>query len=281
LIYKNIAGIKVPSVGTGTWEMGGRNTPDYSKDSHWVNIIQKAISLGMGHIDTAEIYGGGHAEELTGLAIRDFRRNDLFITSKVWHTNLKKSDVLRAAERSLSRLGTGYFDLYLIHFPNPSVPVEETIEAMNFLADQKLTRLIGVSNFEKPLLEKAIRASSYPIAANQIEYGLLSRNKGVYTQNAENEIIPYCRENNISIIAWRPLGKDNFGKLASNPFILSLSKKYQKTPAQIALNWVVSNDNVLTIPKTGSFEHLFDNALSTDFELSKTDRDILNKTFTQ
>lgn len=281
MIYKDIAGIKIPAVGTGTWEMGGRDKPDYSKDTHWVNILQKAISLGMWHIDTAEYYGGGHAEELTGLAIRDFKRNEVFITSKVWSTNLKKPDMLRAAERSLNRLGTSFFDLYLIHFPNPSVPVEEAIEAMNDLAEQGITRLIGVSNFEKPQLEKAIRASSIPIAANQIEYGLLSRNQGIYTQNAENDIIPFCKEHNISIIAWRPLGKDNFGKLATNPLILSLSKKYQKTPAQIAINWVISHDNMITIPKTGSFEHLIDNAEAADFEMHKNDIDALQKTFLQ
>ena len=260
MIMKTIGNIEVPAIGLGTWEMGGRMEPDFSQDKHWIDIIRKGIELGLTHIDTAEMYGNGHTEELVGEAIKDVPRKDLFITTKVWSTHLKHDDLLRACENSLKRLKIDYVDLYLIHFPNPSVPLQESLAAMNLLVEQKLVKLIGMSNFNRSDLEKALRYTTQPIAANQIEYSLLARNKGTYVDGAENEIIPFCRENNITIIAWRPLGKEKFPILASHPVIQQICNRYKASPAQIALAWLIHQKGIVTIPKTGNLQHLTENA---------------------
>ena len=207
MIYKKISDYNVPAVGLGTWEMGGGEQADYSHDRHWITIIRSAIENGLTHIDTAEMYGNGHTEELVGEAIKGFPRQNLFITTKVWLTHLRSNDLFSSFEKSLRQLQTDYIDLYLVHHPNPDIPLEETLMAMNRLVEQKRVRAIGVSNFDISLIKEAVRISSVPISAVQIEYSLLARNSGIYTQNQEKEIIPYCQENQIAVIAWRPLGK--------------------------------------------------------------------------
>ncbi|MEM3898074.1 MAG: aldo/keto reductase, partial [Nitrososphaerota archaeon] len=126
-------GEKIAAIGLGTWMIGGGTSPDYSRDRDAIEVIRYAIELGITHIDTAEMYGGGHAEELVGEAIRVFKRDEVFIASKVWHTNLRYDDVLRACERSLKRLQTSHIDLYYIHWPSDVIPLSETMRAMERL----------------------------------------------------------------------------------------------------------------------------------------------------
>ncbi|MGC8865045.1 MAG: aldo/keto reductase [Bacteroidales bacterium] len=271
---------QVSAIGLGTWEMGGRMEADFSRDTHWVEIIRKGIELGLTHIDTAEMYGNGHTEEIVGEAISDIQRDTLFITSKVWTTNLEHDKLLKACEKSLKRLRTDYLDLYLIHFPNPNIPLKESMKAMNRLVELKMVRQIGVSNFTRRELEEAVKYSSYPIVANQIEYSLLARNKGTYVDGAENKIIPYCQHNQITVIAWRPLGKEKFSLLSSHPLIIELSRKYDASAAQIALAWLIAQEGIITIPKTGNIQHLEENAAAMRLKLEKEDLDRLSKSFT-
>jgi predicted oxidoreductase len=137
-------GIIIPVLGLGTWGMGGRESPDKTRDRETVATIRMALELGLTHIDTAEYYGAGHAEELVGEAIEGWDREKLFITSKVWHNHLHKDDLHRSMRASLKRLGVDQVDLYLVHWPNPDVPLAETMEAMEECVKGH-TRFIGLA----------------------------------------------------------------------------------------------------------------------------------------
>ena len=173
-------------LGLGTWEVGGRMSRDTSRDAEAITAIKKAIELGYTHIDTAEMYGGGHSEELVGLAINDFDRDSLFITTKVLPEHLRYKDVIKSAEGSLKRLKTDYIDLYLIHIPNPKIPIKETMQAMDLLLSQQKIRFIGVSNFSCQQLKEAQGSTENKIVNNQIEYNLLTRRSGMYNVNIES-----------------------------------------------------------------------------------------------
>lgn len=267
--------MKMPMLGLGTWQMGGRTTADYSQDKKEILAIQHAIEMGYSLIDTAELYGNGHAEELIGVAMKGFDRKKLFIVSKVFWTHLKHDQLLRAAEESLKRLGTDYLDCYLIHAPGNEVPIEETMRAMGMLVKEGLTQTIGVSNFNVPQLQAAMGATENPILTNQIQYSLTTRNHGIHTEGMERDIIPFCQKNNITIMAYRPLEK---GLLTQpNPMLDELAQKYSKTRAQIALNWLITK-NMVTIPKSSDENHLRENLGALGWNLSSQDMKKLDET---
>ncbi len=263
-------GVKIPVLGIGTWKMGGGLSADTTHDKECMFAIKIAVRLEMTHIDTAELYGNGHAEELVGEAIQEFEREQLFIATKVKQENLRYDDLISAAKRSLKRLRTGYIDLYLIHGPNPYTPIEETMKAMDYLVENKLTRFIGVSNFSGEQIKEAKKHAENKIVANQIEYNLLTRNRGQFTNSMESKIIPYCQKNGIIVIAYRPLAK---GELAKPGIKLldELTEKYGKTQAQIALNWLISKPNIVTIPKAVRIEHIKENLGAIGWRLSEED----------
>jgi diketogulonate reductase-like aldo/keto reductase len=251
---------------------------DTSRDGKGVAAIKKAIELGYTHIDTAEMYGAGHSEELVGLAMKGFDREKLFITTKVLPQHLRYKDVINAAEGSLKRLKTDYIDLYLIHIPNPEIPIEETMKAMDLLVRQMKIRFIGVSNFSVKQLKEAQGCTENKIVNNQIEYNLLTRHRGMYNVNIESEIIPFCQENDIIITAWKPLVKGRlFGE--KNELLEKISKKYNKTIAQIAINWLISKKNIITIPKATKVEHLKENMDALGWKLDKEDMSRLDEEF--
>lgn len=258
-------GVRIPVVGIGTWEMG----EDISEDDKDIKALKEAIRFGMTHIDTAESYAAGHAEELVGGAIKSFDRKNLFITTKVSPEHLRFDQVLEAAKASLGRLETNYIDLYLIHWPNPDIPLEETMRAFDFLVDEDLVRYIGVSNFSVQLLKEAQSYSKNKIVTNQVEYNLISR-------EPEKELLSFCQEKNIMLTAYQPLAR---GKLTKPGFDLldELAKKYSKTQAQIALNWLISKPNVVVIPKSSNIEHLKENLGAIGWKMEKKDIELLNK----
>lgn len=270
-------GFKIPVLGLGTWQIGGRTEPDYSEDKKSIAAIKKAIELGYTLIDTAEMYGGGHTEELVGKAIKGLDRKKLFIVSKVSSVNLAHDDVLSSARKSLARLQTTYFDLYLIHFPNPDIPLKETMKAMDYLIEKKITRFIGVSNFSVKQMQDAQKLTKHKLVTNQIQYSLMSRNSSTYCDcvNMETEIIPYCQKNDMIIMADRPLHKGDLP--ATHPLLEKLGKKYGKTINQIALNWLIRKKNIITIPKSTNIVHLKENLGALGWELSKEDQKILDK----
>jgi diketogulonate reductase-like aldo/keto reductase len=277
--YKNLTkNTKIPVLGLGTWSIGGRMSKDTRKDKEEIDAIKKAIDFGYNHIDTAEMYGAGHSEELVGLAINGFERESLFITTKVLPEHLRYKDLIKAAEGSLKRISSDYIDLYLIHVPNPKIPIKETMRAMDTLLRQKKIRFIGVSNFSVKQLKEAQKYTENKITNNQIEYNLLTRHSGMYNSDIEKEIIPFCQKNDIIITAWAPLAK---GKLIrEKPKLLEeIAEKYKKTKVQVALNWLISKKNIITIPKSTNIDHLKENLGAIGWKLEPEDMKRLDERF--
>lgn len=270
--------VKISVLGIGTWKMGGGLMVDRTRDKECILAIKTAIRLGMTHIDTAELYGNGHAEELVGEAIQEFKREELFIATKVKPDNLRYEDLIFAAKRSLKRLRISHIDLYLIHGFNPDIPIEETMKAMDYLVKSKITRSIGVSNFSVEQIKEAQKHAKNKIVANQIEYNLLTRNRGQFTNDMESKIIPYCQKNGIMVIAYRPIAK---GELAKPGIKLldELAEKYGKTQTQIAFNWLISKPNIVTIPKAVKIEHIKENLGAIGWRLSEEDMQRLDYYF--
>ena len=268
-------GAHLPALGFGTWEMGGRMEKDDSQDERFIRAVKTAVEVGFTHIDTAEMYGNGHTETIVARAIEDVQRDRLFITSKVRKENLAYADVHKACDGSLERLGTDFLDLYLVHHPNPDIPVKETFKALDELVDNGKIRRYGVSNFNVKQMEEVRQFAKRPIMANQIEYNLQTRNSGVFNRDMEKEIIPYCLKNNMLVIAWRPLVK---GELNREIEILKkLSEKYRCTPNQLAIAWLINKPLHATIAKATSEDHIRENFAAADIELEANDMKLLDR----
>jgi diketogulonate reductase-like aldo/keto reductase len=270
--YKTLKnGFKLPTIGLGTWLIGGAMEADYTNDKRDIEAIQTALELGYRHIDTAEGYAEGHCEELVGEAIKGFNRDELIIATKVTKTNLKPDDLRRSLDNSLKRLGLDYVDLYMIHSPSQDIPLSETMPVFDQLKEEGLIKNIGVSNFTVEKLEEAIKYTKNPIVSNQIEYNLLTREEGRYGGNhsMESKTIPFCQENDILVVAERPIERGLVNE--PNPLLDELAEKYSKTKAQIAINWLISKDNVVTIPKSTNREHLIENLGSIGWKMSQED----------
>ena len=256
------SGAKVPAIGMGTWGVGGYATRDATHDEEAIQALRKGIKLGMYLIDTAEMYGNGYAEEIVGKAIKPFPREEVFIVSKVLPEHLHYKDVIKAARNSLKRLGTNFIDLYLIHAPNPKIPLRETMKAMEKLVEDGLVKFIGVSNFGVAEMEETRSyLSRNDIVVNQVEYSLLER-------SIEKDVLLYCIKNRITVMAYTPLAK---GRLAKDEFLQEIGKKYGKTSAQVALNWLISKESVIAIPKAINLKHLEENAGAMGWRLTRED----------
>jgi len=271
--FKTISGVTLPVLGAGTWHMGGMKSTDRANDRQEIAALRKALFLGATHIDTAELYGNGHAEELVARAIQGMKREDLFIATKVKGDNLASDKLLSAAAGSLSRLKTDYIDLYLLHWPNPSVDREDTMKALDQLVEEGKVRHVGVSNFSVTQMREAQSLTKNKILTNQVEYNILNRNEGEFLEDVEKKVLPYCQENDIFLTAYRPLAQ---GTLAAHPALSTLAKKYQKTPAQIAIRWLLDKKNVITIPKAARIEHVKENVGSLGWTLEKEDNHFLD-----
>lgn len=261
--WKTIAGgFSMPVLGQGTWRLGGVSERDpENDDARDVAVIRRALDAGLTHIDTAEMYAGGHAEELVGEAIRGVERSRLFLTGKVWKSHLGGDGPLRAAEASLRRLGVDAFDLYLVHQVNPEIPLKETIRAMNRLQREGLARNIGVSNFSLDRLKQAQALSEVPIVANQLHYNLQVREIEL------SGLLDFCQETGVMVIAWRPLR----GVDCSVPLLTELAARYGHTPRQLALNWLISQPGVVTIVKASDPLHLAENVGAVDWRMAEED----------
>lgn len=264
MVYKELGktGKMIPAIGLGTWGIGGFETPDYSRDDEYVELLKKAIEMGYTHIDTAEYYGAGHTEELVGRAIKFFRREDLFIVSKVWPNHLKRDDLLRSLEATLRRLDTDYVDLYLIHWPNPEVPLEETLDAMAEGVRMGLIKHVGVSNFDRDLLEEAVHKSREPIVCDQVLYNIEDRGP------ERTGLLQYCQENGITLVAYSPLKRTKLSEEARK-VLERVASKHGATIYQVMLAWLISKPAVVAIPKAGSLEHLRENLEALNLKLTE------------
>ena len=268
LMEAKIGERRVGVIGQGTYGFGGYFSRKAGPERELVEILRYGISLGMTLIDTAEIYGSGISEEIVGKAIEGFKRQDVFIATKVWRSHLEYDDLIKSCKNSLERMKVKRVDLYQIHWPDESTPIKETMRAFERLADDGLIENIGVSNFSVSQMKEAMEAlSRHELRSNQMHYDLEHR-------NIEREILPFCKENKISIIAYSPLGTGDILHGRKSKVLSQVSAKYGKSKAQIALNWLASK-GVISIPKASSKEHVAENAKSTEFVLAKEDVAIL------
>ena len=252
-------GFSLPEIGIGTAYIGGNKIADYSQDDNAVKSMKKAISYGLTHIDTSELYGAGHAEELVKIATDGFDRKDLFISTKVLKTNLDRHSIVRSAKASMLRLGVGYIDLYSIHMPSFDVPLKESMSALDELVAEGLVRHIGVSNFTVELMREAQSLTKNKIVCNQFEFNLSVRERSQFhkLKRMESEIIPYCQNNDVLIVAACPI--DRGGLLKPNQIMDALSAKYNRTYAQIAINWLLCQKNVVTLTRSVNRQHFQEN----------------------
>jgi diketogulonate reductase-like aldo/keto reductase len=240
--------VLVPEIGLGTW--------NYKKG---VEPLRAAIEYDACLIDTAEAYG---TEEIVGQAIKG-QRSRVFLATKVLPRNFRWRDLVAAAEGSLRRLGTDHIDLYQLHWPNLTIPVEEPMRAMEALADVGKIRFIGVSNFWIRDLKNAQAAlSNRRIVANQVRYNLIDR-------TIEGGLLQYCQEKGITVIAYSPLATDlaNIRVLDPEGVLHRVAQASAKSEAQVALNWCVSKENVIAIPKASTVAHVMENVGASGWKL--------------
>ena len=243
-------GEKVPAIGFGTWKLGNEG----------IDAIKRSIELGANFIDTAEMYGN---ETIVGRAIKGA---DAFIATKVSPHHLHYDDVIKACNTSMQLLGVKQIDLYQIHWPNPTIPIKETMKAMEKLVDDGKIRYIGVSNFSLSELNEAQSAmSKYDIVSNQVEYNIMVR-------GIENDLLPFCRKEHITIIAYSPLARGAvFKEKKVYELLNELAGKYGKSIAQISLNYLIADGGVVAIPKASDPKHVEENVGAADFTMSKED----------
>lgn len=268
--YETLGSLSIPKLGFGTWKIGGGSYADPKLDSVSLTALRSALEVGYTHFDTAEMYGGGHTEELLSQAIRDSRvdREKLFITTKVMPANLKYHDVLNACENSLRRLKMEHIDLYLIHWPSMGMRLEDTFRALNKLVHDKKVRHLGVSNFNLRLLKESQALSDTPLITNQVPYSISDRS---YVQNG---VLEYCQQNDILLTAYEPVDK---GRLNISRVLQSVAEAHNATPYQIALAWLIAQPRVITIPMSYNPQHIRENFESSEIELTEEEFKTLNE----
>jgi diketogulonate reductase-like aldo/keto reductase len=255
-------GVEVPVLGQGTWNIEG--SPDQERRA--VNALRAGLDLGMTHIDTAEMYGSGRAEELVAAAISG-RRHEVFLASKVLPSNASYEGTLRACEQSLRRLKTHYIDLYMLHWAGRH-PIEETMRAMRKLLEQGSIRFAGVSNLDVMGLGPAVKTGL--VACDQVLYHLGDR-------GIERRVLPYCAERSIAVVAYSPFGQSRFPERSKA--LLEIAKRHGRTPRQVALNFLTRDPNVFAIPKTSRPERVQENAGGAGWQLTPEDIAAIDRAF--
>ncbi len=240
-------GASIPALGLGTWTLKGDACAE---------IVDHALKTGYRHLDTAAMYGNEDAVG-AGLRASGIARDDVFVTTKVWWTNLSEKDLRKSAENSLRLLGLDQVDLLLIHWPNDSIPLAESIGALNRVKTDGLARHIGVSNFTTRHLSEAIRLSEAPLVANQVENHPYLDQSRVYRA---------CRDAGMAMVSYCPLYRG--GTLFEELAVRDAAARHGKTPGQIVLRWHVQQDGVVAIPRTTKTARLAENFAIFDFTLS-------------
>jgi diketogulonate reductase-like aldo/keto reductase len=239
-------GAKIPAIGLGTWELRGRTC---------ARIVEQALRLGYRHVDTAQAYDN-EREVGDGLRASGVRRDEVFVTTKVWTTHFAPNDLERSTKESLVRLRMPEVDLLLLHWPNPHVPLAETLGALAHAKQMGLTRHIGVSNFTVALIEEAVKASPEPLVCDQVEY---------HPYLGQAKVREGCAANGMALVAYSPVAK---GRIKNDATLARIGRDHRKSPAQICLRWLLQQ-NVPAIPRTSRVERLSENIDIFDFELSE------------
>jgi diketogulonate reductase-like aldo/keto reductase len=265
------SGRPIPVLGQGTWYMG----EDSAQRKREVDALRLGMELGVWLIDTAEMYAEGGAEEIVGEAIAG-HRDEVFLVSKVYPHNADRRGMQAACERSLRRLGTDCIDLYLLHWPG-SVPLAETLEAFETLKQQGKIRDFGVSNFDRNGIQKMVgQPGGKAIAVNQVLYNPMRR-------GVEWNLLPWCREHAMPVMAYSPLesGAQDQRRLLENPRLKAIAARHGQDvgPAQIALAWLLRQDNVIAIPKAVNPAHVRANRAALDIVLTEQDMAEMDQAF--
>ena len=261
-------GRDVPVVGQGTWNVPTRGAQaDEAK-----RALRRGVELGMVHVDTAEMYGDGAAERLLGDAIAELPREQLFLVSKVLPSNATHDGTIRACEASLKRMRVDYLDCYLLHWRG-SVPLGETMRALEQLVRDGKIRALGVSNFEVADLEEARAAlDTERIACNQVLYHLTER-------TAEAHEVPYCREHDIAIVAYTPFGRGDWADRPGARVLAEIARKRGATAHQVILAFLTREPINFAIPKSSAVEHVEENAGAGDLRLDAAEIAAIDEAF--
>jgi diketogulonate reductase-like aldo/keto reductase len=238
-------GARIPAIGLGTWELRGRSC---------ARLVEQALRLGYRHIDTAQVYEN-ESEVGEGLRASGISRDDVFVTTKVWTTHFAPNDLERSTKESLARLRLAEVDLLLLHWPNPRIPLQETLGALAHVKKLGMAKHIGVSNFTVALIEQAVAACPEPLVCDQVEY---------HPYLDQTKVRQACVKNGMALVAYSPVAK---GRIKNDKALARIGENYRKTAAQVCLRWLVQQ-NVAAIPRTSKIERLSENIEIFDFELS-------------
>jgi diketogulonate reductase-like aldo/keto reductase len=238
-------GARIPLVGLGTWDLRGRTC---------ARLVEQALRLGYRHIDTAEMYDN-EREVGEGLRASAIKRDEIFVTTKIWPSHFAPRELERATKDSLVRLRLPEVDLLLLHWPNPQIPLSETLPALVKLKRMGLARHIGVSNFTVALIEEAARVSSEPLVCDQVE---------MHVFLDQSKVIEACRRQGMAVVAYSPIAR---GGVKNAEVLARIGKAHDKTAAQVSLRFLVQQ-NIVVIPRTSRIERLSENVAIFDFELS-------------
>lgn len=244
--YELKSGHSMPVLGLGTWQLTGEDCE---------RTVRQALEIGYTQIDTSDDYMN---EETIGKALKGFDRSNLFITSKVDDSKLREQQVIDACRGSLERLGIEYLDLYLIHRPNPTVPLEETMEGMEELVEREMVRSIGISNFSIEGTKSASEASFLPLSNNQIK---------IHPYHYPKDAIEFFKARSFVVTAYSPL---DTGGIVSDDLLTGIGERHGKSAAQVSLRWLLQK-GLVVIPKSSSREHLEENIDIFDWKLSEED----------
>ncbi|MDA9489739.1 aldo/keto reductase [Bradyrhizobium sp. CCBAU 11361] len=245
MLFVEANGARIPALGLGTWELSGRPC---------ARVVEQALRLGYRHIDTAQVYDN-EREVGDGVRASGVRRDDVFLTTKVWTNHFAPNDLERSVKESLARLRLPSVDLLLLHWPNSHVPLAETLGALSHARQMGLTRHIGVSNFTVALIEQAVALSPEPLVCNQVEFH-------PYLDQAK--VRTACDQHGLALVAYSPIAR---GRIKTDQILAEIGRTHRKTPAQVCLRWLVQQ-NVTAIPRTSRVERLSENIEIFDFELS-------------
>jgi 2,5-diketo-D-gluconate reductase B len=241
---RTIKGEKVPLLGLGTWRLSGQEC---------VRAVEHALALGYRHIDTAQMYGN-EGEVGRGIQNSGVDREDVFLVTKVRTSSFSHENVIRSTRESLKKLRIDRVDLLLMHWPNPSVPLGETLGAMRELQEEGSVKHVGVSNFPPSMVEEAARHAT--VFCNQVEY---------HPYTAQDELLDQAKELDYLLTAYSPVAR---GRVSNDATLQEIGEAHGKTPAQVALRWLIQQEKVAAIPKAASEDHLRSNFDIFDFELS-------------
>jgi diketogulonate reductase-like aldo/keto reductase len=259
------SGERVPALGQGTWNMG----EDRRRRRAEIAALRLGLDLGMRLIDTAEMYADGEAEKIVGAAIAG-RREKVFLVSKVLPEHATRRGTIVACERSLKRLDTDRIDLYLLHWREQEVELAEVLEAFTALVRAGKIRHWGVSNFDVEDMQELVRLpGGKAVAADQVMYNLDRR-------GIEHDLVPWCRRRRIPVMAYSPLDE---GRLLRSRDLERIAQQLEATPSQVALAWLLRQQNVIAIPKSASEAHVRENFAARDLRLGKQDLAALDRVF--